>query len=226
MSDVLSGLAIKRISTADQIASLLKERILQGEIRPGTPLREVVLANSIGVSRNTLREALRILIQEGLVRHTVHRGITVTQLDPESVGDIYKVRRVLELAAVETSHPSKEILERLGEAADCVEQAAEARDWLTLVEADMRFHRLLVSLLGSDRLDAFFGNLVSELRLGLVMVDRTTADAPRLSSEHRKVQRLLVAGKKKECALLLTNHLQEAERLLRAIVAREAPSKD
>src|SRR5262249_43322057 len=91
-----AGLAIQKTSTADQVAGLLRERILRGELRPGTPLREVLLAGSIGVSRNTLREALRILIQEGLVLHTVHRGITVMELSREAVADIYRVRRILE----------------------------------------------------------------------------------------------------------------------------------
>ena len=74
MSDTLSGLSIRRVSTADQVASLMRQRILRGEFKPGTSLREVVIAAAIGVSRNTLREALRILVQEGLVRHSVHRG--------------------------------------------------------------------------------------------------------------------------------------------------------
>ena len=105
MSEALSGLSIQRVSTADQVAGLMRERILRGELKPGASLREVVIAAAIGVSRNTLREGLRILIQEGLVRHTVHRGITVTQLSSESASDIYGIRRLLEVAAIETSQP-------------------------------------------------------------------------------------------------------------------------
>src|SRR5262245_33099908 len=218
MSDALSGISIKRVSTADQVASLVRERILRGEIKPGTALREVVLAVTIGVSRNTLREALRILLQEGLVRHTVHRGITVTQPSPESVSDIYRVRMLLEVMAVERSRPSKGDLERLGEAVTRLEKAAEERDWPGLVEADMRFHRLLVGLLGSERLETFASNVLAELRLALVAVDRASSDVRRLSGEHRKFYRLLAAGKRKECARLLSAHLTEAERLVRAVV--------
>ena len=84
MSESLSGLSIQRMSTADQVAGLMRERILRGELKPGTALREVTIAAAIGVSRNTLREALRILTQEGLVRHTVHHGMTVTKLSCKS----------------------------------------------------------------------------------------------------------------------------------------------
>ncbi len=227
MTDTLSGLSIRRISTAEQVASLVRDRILRGEIKPGTSLREVVMAAAIGVSRNTLREALRILIQEGLVRHTVHRGITVTELSPESASDIYRVRRLLEVSAVESGRLSPQALASLGTAVDRLEKAAEEQDWPALVEADMKFHQSLVKLLGSERLEAFFWNLLSELRLGLVAVDRASSDVRRMSGEHRKFYRLLKAGKRKECARLLKSHLEDSEAMLRAVVSPEnAPSED
>jgi DNA-binding GntR family transcriptional regulator len=226
MTDTLSGLSIRRVSTAEQVASVVRDRILRGEIKPGTSLREVVMAATIGVSRNTLREALRILIQEGLVRHTVHRGITVTQLSPESAADIYRIRRLLEVSAVETGRLGPEALETLDAAVDRLEQAAEQQDWPALVEADMRFHQSIVRLLGSERLDAFFWNLLSELRLGLVAVDRASSDVRRMSGEHRKFYRLLKAGKRKECARLLKAHLEDSEAMLRAVVGTEAVPED
>jgi DNA-binding GntR family transcriptional regulator len=218
MNDALSGLSIRRVSTAEQVASLVRDRILRGELKPGSSLREVVMAEAIGVSRNTLREALRILIQEGLVRHTVHRGITVTELSPESVGDIYHVRRLLEVEAAETGRLDPRGLDSLGAAVDQLEAAAEEQDWPALVEADMRFHRSLVTLLGSERLEGFFWNLLSELRLGLVAVDRASSDVRRMSGEHRKFYRLLKAGKRKECARALKAHLEDSERMLRAVL--------
>lgn len=225
MSAALSGLSIQRVSTANQVASLMRERILHGELKPGTSLREVMIAAAIGVSRNTLREGLRILIQEGLVRHTVHRGITVTQLSPESVSEIYRVRRLLEVAAVETSRPTKERLDVLATAVERLETAAEERDWPALVEADMQFHCAIVGLLGSERLDGFFRNLVSELRIGLVAVDRASSDLRRMSGEHRKFYRLRKAGKRKECARALEAHLVEAERLFKAVMAADRALK-
>jgi DNA-binding GntR family transcriptional regulator len=219
MSEALSGLSIRRVSTADQVAALMRERILRGELKPGMSLREVSIAAAIGVSRNTLREALRILIQEGLVRHTVHRGITVAQLSAASAADIYRVRRLLEVAAIESSKPTKERLELLAAAVTKLETAAAEHDWPALVEADMLFHCSIVGLLGSDRLDAFFRNLLSELRVGLVAVDRASSDLHQMSGEHRKFYRLLKAGKRKECARALDEHLEEAERRFKAVMA-------
>ena len=166
MKNALSGLAIKRISTADQVASGIRERIL---------------------------------IQVGLVRHKPHRGINVAELSAEAASEIYRIRRLLEVSAVETSRPSEEALARIEESVEDLERAAEGHDWRALVEADMRFHGLLVSLLGNERLNVFFGNLVTELRIGRQAVDRASSDLKSLSGQHRQFYELLAAGKRKQC---------------------------
>src|SRR6202049_4306805 len=61
---------IHRVSVADQVASILRQRILNGELRPETPQQEVPLAASLGVSRNTMREATRILSLENLLKRS------------------------------------------------------------------------------------------------------------------------------------------------------------
>src|SRR6202158_4976239 len=91
---------ITRVSVADQVAALLRQRILDGEFRPGAQLLELPLASSLGVSRNTMREAVRILSQEGLLRRNLHRGVAVCQLSLRDVREIYQLRRMLELPAV------------------------------------------------------------------------------------------------------------------------------
>src|SRR5438445_4880095 len=68
---------IHRVSVADQVAGILRQRILEGELRPGTPLPEIPLAASLSVSRNTMREAVRILALEGLLKRNIHRGVVV-----------------------------------------------------------------------------------------------------------------------------------------------------
>src|ERR1700745_326359 len=98
---IMDGVAqIHRVSVADQVAAVLRQRILNGELRPGTPLPEVSLSTSLGVSRNTMREATRILSLEGLLRRDIHRGVAVSQLSLKDVQEIYHLRRMLEIPAV------------------------------------------------------------------------------------------------------------------------------
>ena len=70
--------------------------ILDGRLVPGTHLRETQVARSLGVSRNTLREALRSLAEHGLVTHHPHRGVVVTDLTVDDVADLFRLRLVLE----------------------------------------------------------------------------------------------------------------------------------
>ena len=91
---------IHRVSVADQVASVLRQQILTGELRPGMPLQEAPLATSLGVSRNTMREATRILSLEGLLKRRIHRGVAVSQLSLKDVQEIYHLRRILEISAV------------------------------------------------------------------------------------------------------------------------------
>src|ERR1700682_6744440 len=91
---------ISRVSVADQVASILRQRILDGELRPGTALQEISTAASLGVSRNTVREATRILSLEGLLKRSAHRGVKVAQLSLEDVAEIYQLRHLLDIPAV------------------------------------------------------------------------------------------------------------------------------
>src|SRR5689334_22936405 len=121
---------IHRVSVADQVASILRQRILSGELRPGMPLQEVPLSASLGVSRNTMREATRILSLEGLLKRSIHRGVAVSQLSPKDVKEIYHLRRMLEIPAVlAAKKPSAELLAEIRRALSGYEQAVRQRDW-------------------------------------------------------------------------------------------------
>ena len=156
---------INRVSVADQVAALLRQRILEGEFRPGTQLQELPLAASMGVSRNTMREAIRILSLEGLLRRSLHRGAAVSQLAPEDVREIYQLRRMFELAAVFAARPRSEVVQELHGTVEHYEQAVRARNWSRAVNHDLHFHSLLIRFHDNKRLDAFYKNMLVELRV-------------------------------------------------------------
>jgi DNA-binding GntR family transcriptional regulator len=88
-----------RSSTAERVADLLRRRITEGDLAPGSRLSEEQLVQVLKVSRNTLREAFRFLAHEGLLVHVLHRGVFVTELDEAGVVDLYCVRRMIECTA-------------------------------------------------------------------------------------------------------------------------------
>jgi DNA-binding GntR family transcriptional regulator len=220
--DVDVSLVIHRASTADQVANVLRETILRGDLKPGTPLREIRLAGSLGVSRNTTREGMRILVNEGLLQHNIHRGVVVTTLTESDVHEIYRVRVLLETAAVRRGGRLNERLEDLRRIAQALEVAASSQDVRAVVDLDLSFHLELVDALGSARLTVFCRNMLAELRLGLFLLDQSEDD-PRFewADTHSVFCDLLEAGKRADCAKALSEHLRIAEQRLTTAVAAQ-----
>lgn len=210
---------IHRVSVADQVAGILRQQVLAGELRPGTPLLEIPLAASLGVSRNTMREAMRILSLEGLLKRNLHRGAVVAQLSLRDVEEIYHLRRMLEIPAVlMVKNDRRAILDELARAVDRYEQAVKAKDWTNAVTSDLEIHSCLIRFHGNKRLESFYQKVIGELRMGMVLVDRSHDDPGALIPVHKKIYQLLAAGKLKQCAALLEQHLDDSEARLRRVM--------
>jgi DNA-binding GntR family transcriptional regulator len=203
---------ITRISVADQVASILRRRILDGELPPGTPLQEVPMAASLGVSRNTVREATRILSLEGLLKRSAHRGVAVAQLSLEDVSEIYSIRHLLEIPAVLAAKiEDADVLREIRSALEGYEEAVESADWVRAVRFDLQFHTLLIRFHRNRRLETFYQKLLGELRMGMVLVDLRHDDPGGLVPVHRRIYQLLTSGETKDCAGLLAQHLRDSE---------------
>jgi DNA-binding GntR family transcriptional regulator len=217
---------IHRVSVADQVASVLRQQILSGELRPGSTLQEVPVAASLGVSRNTVREATRILSSEGLLKRSIHRGVAVSQLSPKDVQEIYHLRRMLEIPAVLAAKNKPDgIFPDLKAALEGYERAVGRKEWADAVSFDLQFHSLLIRFLRNKRLDSFYQNLIGEVRMGMVLVDRSHDDPGRLIPVHRKIYQFLNAGKLKQCAALLSQHLDDSESRLKKVMDGQAWKK-
>jgi DNA-binding GntR family transcriptional regulator len=210
---------IHRVSVADQVAGILRQKVLRGEFRPGTSLQEIPLAEELGVSRNTMREAMRILALEGLLKRSIHRGIAVAQLSLKDVHEIYHVRRVLEISAVLAAKKrGPDLIREIRAALEQYEDAVRASDWVSAVSHDLHFHSLLIRFLGNKRLESFYQKTIGELRMGMVLVDRRHDRPDILVPVHRKLYQLLTAGKLKECAAVLARHLDDSESRLSRVM--------
>jgi DNA-binding GntR family transcriptional regulator len=217
---------IHRVSLADQVASIVRQRILNGELPPGTPLQEVPLAASFGVSRNTMREATRILSLENLLKRSVHRGVAVSQLSLKDVQEIYHLRRMLEISGVLAAKDNRaEVLPELRSALEGYERAVRDRDWLRAVGFDLQFHGLMIRFHRNRRLESFYQRVIGELRMGMVLVDRSHDDPGGLIPVHRKMYQSLAAGKLKQCAAILARHLDDSESRLGRIMVGALPRK-
>jgi DNA-binding GntR family transcriptional regulator len=201
-----------RTSTADRVAGILRTRIAEGYFPPGDRLSEAAIGSALGVSRNTLREAFRLLTHEGLLQHELNRGVFVRVLSVDDVVDLYRIRRIIECAAVRSCAGAD--LSAIADAVAEGEQAAATQDWRALGTANIHFHQAIAALTGSPRVDGVMQGVFAELRLVFhVMADPRSFHEPYLE-RNRDLLTLLRTGNAAESERTLATYLDDAEKQL------------
>lgn len=221
MSEPFGTLHLEHASTVDRVVEELRRALFDGELESGTPLREVALAASLGVSRPTVREALTVLVAEGLATREPNRGVAVAGPEAESVRDVCRARLVLEGAGVrrwlEATDEQRELVRTsLAAYIGAVDTGAKYQQ---LNERHLAFHVSLVGLTGSPRLVSMQENLVLELRLALAQVDRIRRNAHHQARSHATLVRLLEEGDIEAAHAFLVQHLADAEESIIAALA-------
>ncbi|WP_086770147.1 GntR family transcriptional regulator [Streptomyces bobili] len=215
MAEQLAGLAddralLGRTSTAERVADILRSRIADGYFPPGTRLSEDSIGGALGVSRNTLREAFRLLTHERLLVHELNRGVFVRVLTVEDVEDIYRTRTLVECAVVRGLGKPPYTLSNLAEAVEEGQRAARESDWKSLGTANIHFHRALVALAGSERTDELMRSVFAELRLAFHVVDDPRRLHEPYLARNRQILRALEAGDGAEAEKLLGVYLGDS----------------
>ena len=213
MGEKFGTLSLELTTTVDRVAQELRRAVFDGELGSGTALREVALADSLGVSRPTVREALSLLVAEGLAVREPNRGVAVATPDPDSIRDVCRARAVLEEAGVRRwPEAGEELRERVR--ASLAGYAAAVRasaSYQELNERHLAFHVSLVGLTGSGRLVHMADALMVELRLALAQVDRIRRNAHDQADSHTQLVRLLERGDVEGASAYLAQHLADAE---------------
>lgn len=210
-------------STAERVVDALRSHLIEGRLQPGMRLSEEVLAAGLNVSRNTLREAFRILAHEKLVVHEMNRGVFVRELTSVDVTSIYQLRALIETAAVRPAATAgAAAISRVRHAVSEGLMAAELENWRELGTANMHFHLAIAGLLGNPRIDGVMSQLLAELRLAFhVMTPLKDFHFPYLSDNER-ICRLVEDGAGEEAAFALDSYLSRAQaQLIRAFGAND-----
>jgi DNA-binding GntR family transcriptional regulator len=171
----------------DSVTAALRERILDGDLRPGERLVEAQLTERHGAARHTVRAALRALASEGLVRVEPNRGARVAAIDEPTLRGLYDLRTALELEG------ARRALERHdGRLPEPVHAALgalrAAQAWSAVAEAHLALHHAIVAAAGSPRLTAEHAALQGEERLFLAAL-RALWTRERMAGVHGKLLR-------------------------------------
>jgi DNA-binding GntR family transcriptional regulator len=192
--------AISPPSIVELVAARVRTLVLSGALRPGQRLVEERLTARFGISRPPLREALRLLQQEGLITRLPRRGVVVTPLTAEDVLEIYSLRSALEQLAVKLGVPVVDParLEALRSALAELDRAANLRDREALLDANLRFHLAVCALPKHRRLLQAYQSLTLQLRLCMAMNirfrEQLFGDFRENVARHRELFQLIEAG--------------------------------
>ena len=192
------------------MADELRLQLAEGILLPGARLTESTIAEDLGVSRNTVREAFAELASERLVVRQPNRGVFVASLGAGDIHDVYTVRRVLELSAIRGGG-SPETVAAVRAAVEEGKLAAAANDDEGLGNANQHFHGAIVALAGSRRLNTIMSQVLAEMRL---FFHKATVDAHFYSGylkDNEEICAALEAGDLDLAATLLEVYLDRSE---------------
>ncbi|MDO9377890.1 MAG: GntR family transcriptional regulator [Nocardioidaceae bacterium] len=197
-------------TSADRAAKAVRDQVVEGLLRSGTRLPEERLAAAIGVSRNTLREALSQLVAERILVREPNRGVVVATPSVDDVRDVYRVRRIIEPAAMREGRPTGDVA-ALALAVDEGRVADAAGDVDAVASANQHFHRAVVALAGSPRLDAQMDQLLAEMRLFFHQMVRPDQFHRPYLEQNSDIAELVLQGDRATAAELLADYLAGAE---------------
>ena len=203
-------------STMDAAVSALREAIVRGDIAPGSRLVESALTESMGVSRNTIREVFRLLETERLIERVTNRGVFVRRLTAADVTDVYAVRRLIEVSAIRrageaSARARHTAVAEMREAIDAGRTAIREQDRWGLGFADLGFHAAIAGLSESPRLVQFMAGLKTELRLAFAATNDVLDFQHPYVERNQQVYELFLAEDYDGAADELDIYLAEAE---------------
>ncbi|WP_129656890.1 GntR family transcriptional regulator [Rothia halotolerans] len=204
---------LRRTSLREQALDALRSAITAGKIAPGTRLIETELSGQLGISRGTLREALRELHQQGLVTLDSSRGMSVRSLDREEIEDIFSVRAALEALAVETLSTREDraaIARELRAKLAGMETARGNGSLEDEVEADLDFHHDLCRLSENSTLIHTWESLEGSIRMTIAWSGLGKAVGNMSPQRHAAVVDGIESGDPGQAASALRQHMREA----------------
>lgn len=224
MTDPLTE-RLDRKSAAELVSDRLMQLIVAGVLKAGEPLRETQLSERLGISRNSLREGIRLLERSRLVKYEMHRGAIVSDPSLSDLEDLYRTRRHLETAAIRAA-PTQEGLDRLRAAWEHLEASTSVPSAEPIVAADLALHQAIVALLESERMSTFYAAICKELVFYFSVISHADEEyrnpqAP-IIDRHREIVEAILERRVADAERLTLQHIDENENRLADILRARA----
>jgi len=198
-------------SAASRVADDIRTMIVNGDLQPGAKLAEERMRAQLEVSRSTLREGLQLLVRERLVIHILSTGFFVRRLGRDDIADLMTTREIIECGALfAVPTVASDGLSRVRAAVADGHRAADLGHWQTVAAASIAFHRGLVALAGSPRLDALIAQTLAEFRLAYGYMEDPLAFHVTYLQKHDTVVGLLQQNAPAAAAEYLRTYLADS----------------
>ncbi len=204
-------------TSSDFVYLQLRTRIVNKQLKPGERLPEVRISNEMGVSRTPVREALRRLASEGLVRIIPNSGARVTAPSASEVEGAYNVREYLETLSVRLACINgidRRMADRFEEVLRDEESAFLARDIEADLEANNSFHKLIAEASKNIVLIEYVENIILRTNVYILFYDPFTEEKNYSIEEHRKILEAILSGDEVSAVRLMRDHLCHSHSVL------------
>lgn len=203
-----------------RISRALAERIIAGDVQPGTRLRQDHIAEEFGASHVPVREAFRLLEAQGLVVSEPRRGVRVAGFSRDEVREVAEMRAALEVLALRQAGPhlTKAILDEAESISKAGDKASDVQAW---EEANRAFHRLIIAPCGMPRLLKTIDDLHSASARFLFSGWRAEWEAP-TDRDHMAILTALRDGQIETAAAVLARHIRSSGQEPRKPASRKA----
>ena len=208
-----------------EVAAQLRERIFAGELTPGTFLDEVMLAEQMKISRTPLREALKVLTAEGLVRHEPRRGCFVNEVTEKDLDEIFPVIALLEgrCAYEAAQHATDADLAALEEMHQKLSRHAKAKRINEYYETNFAIHEAIIALAGNRWLAGVISDLRKIVKLARLQQLHAPGRLEQSLSEHLAVFAALKARDPEGAEAAMRTHLTRQREALRELARAHRP---
>lgn len=217
---------VDRRPLADKVTDVLREAIVSGELPPKTHMREVQLAEQLGVSRGPLREALRTLQLEGLIETYPGRGSFVTSFSVRDIEELYSLRCVLEKEAVNRviREASERDIRELRQITEAMMDAASDGELSKVIKLDLRFHQALWRVADHRLLEETLDGLLSQIRMYLHVHTLLYEDLARGVADHELLMTAIEDRDAERAIAYMEKHLDEAAEVVASWARAQAAS--
>ncbi|WP_425353160.1 GntR family transcriptional regulator [Agrobacterium rosae] len=222
MSSQEENVMTESLPLADRVARDIRDLLITGALTPGQRISEAAFSERLDVSRNSLREAFRLLTKDGLLRHEANRGVFVSTPSTDQIIDIYRVRRMLECGALRQAWPKHPATSNMREAVEYAKSQRDQRQWREVGSANMRFHAAVVDLSDSSRLSDFYARVAAELRLSFGLLNDPEQLHSPFVDMNEQILNLVEKGQVTEAATQMELYLTLSERTVLKALERAA----